>query len=164
MITIHWEGSGIPLGGMVKATGKFVDLLSKLLARNGARTAWLWTHENGENKGGHLHLLAHVPPDLVDAITRLQRSWLRRITGQAYRKRIIRSRPIGGRLGLETGNPALHSVNLDAAMDYVLKGTDEATAILLNMRKQEPGGLIIGKRCGTSQNIGSKARNAAEPN
>lgn len=33
----------------------------------------------------------------------------------------IRSDPIGGRLGLETANPALHAINLEAAPDYVLK-------------------------------------------
>ena len=67
-------------------------------------------------KGGHCHLLAHVPADLVPRLTGLQRGWLRRITGQPYRARVIHSKPIGGRLGLETGNPDLHAINLEAAL------------------------------------------------
>ena len=111
---------------MAKATYHFTDLLTKALARHGSRTAWLWTHENvpgnGDDKGGHCHLLAHVPAALVSIVTALQRGWLRRITGQPYRARVIHSKPIGGRLGLETGNPDLHAVNLEAALAYVLKG------------------------------------------
>ena len=53
MITIHWEAAGVPLSGMVKATGRFTDLLGKLLARHGNLSAWHWLLENGENKGGH---------------------------------------------------------------------------------------------------------------
>ena len=126
MITIHWQAAGVPLAGMAKATGRFTDLMAKAMGRHGSRTAWLWTHENatgnGHDKGGHCHLLAHVPADLVPVITGLQRGWLRRITGQPYRARVIHSKPIGGRLGLESGNPDLHAINLEVALAYVLKG------------------------------------------
>ena len=158
MITVHWESAGVPLLGMAKATGHFLDLLSKALSRHGARTAWIWTHENGDRKGGHCHILAHVPPNLVAVLTGLQRGWLRRITGRAYTARVIASRPVGGQLGLEAGNPPVHAANLSAALAYCLKGIcfqtqAEATAIL-----DQSGGLVIGKRCGNSQNIGPKAR------
>ena len=115
MVTIHWEAAGVPLSGMAKATGRFADLMTKALARHGSSTAWLWTHENGDRKGGHYHLLAHVPAALVSRLTALQRGWLRTITGNPYLSRVIHSKPIGGRLGLETGNPDLHAINLDAA-------------------------------------------------
>lgn len=102
------------------------DLMAKALARHGSATAWLWTHENvpgnGHDKGGHCHLLVHVPADLVPVVTALQRGWLRLISGQPYRARVIHSKPIGGRLGLEAGNPDLYAVNLEAALAYVLKG------------------------------------------
>jgi len=65
MVTIHWEASGVPLFGMAAATGRFIDLLAKLVARHGDCTAWLWTHENGPGKGGHCHLLVNVPAVLV---------------------------------------------------------------------------------------------------
>ena len=158
MITIHWQAAGVALGDMVKATGRFLDLLTKALARHKTKTAWLWTLENGDRKGCHCHLLVHVPAALVSLVTRLQKGWLRRITGNAYRSRVIYSKPIGGRLGLETGNPELHAVNLAHAFGYVLKGADLEAAALFGLARMEAGGRIIGKRCSTSQNIGAKAR------
>ena len=159
MFTVHWQAAGPSLEAMAKATGRFIDLLTRALARKGYRTACAWVHESGDGKGGHLHLLAHVPPMMAKPISRLQIGWLRLITGRAYRKKVIRSDAIGGRLGLETGNPPLHAVNLQVALGYVCKGASQAIlhAAGLN-REHEPGGRIIGKRCGTSQNIGAKAR------
>lgn len=158
MVTIHWQASGVPLDSMAKATGRFVDLLGKALARHGSRTAWLWVHENGDGKGGHCHLLVHVPAALVPVVSRLQKGWLRRITDNPYRKGVIHSKPIGGRLGLEIGNPELHAANAETALAYVLKGASKAAAARFNLQRLEPGGRIVGKRCGTSQNIGPKAR------
>lgn len=158
MITIHWERAGVELTDMVKATGRFVDLLTKTLARHGSCTAWLWTHENGHEKGGHCHLLIHVLPDLVPVVTRLQKRWLRSITGGTYKKRVIHSVPIGGRLGLETTNPELHAENVGGVLHYVLKAVDAKVALSFGFKRLEPGGYVIGKRCGTSQNIGAKAR------
>ncbi len=159
MITVHWQSAGVAVADMVKATGRFLDLLAKALARHGSGTAWLWVHEAGQGKGGHCHILAHVPAALVPVITRLQRGWLRRITGQPYKRRVIHSDPIGGRLGLETGNPALLALNRDNALAYVLKGASAPAAKAFELERLEPGGRCIGKRCGTSQNIGAKARN-----
>lgn len=160
MITIHWQAAGVPLNEMAGATGRFTDLLSKALARHGSATAWIWVHENGDRKGGHCHLLVHVPANLVPVLTKLQRGWLRRITENPYRKRVIHSKPIGGRLGVEVGNAELHMVNLEAAVAYILKGVCPQAALHFGILLLEPGGKIIGKRCGASQNIGQKARNA----
>lgn len=158
MISIHWQTAGVPLAQMAKATGRFTDLMSKCIARHGSRTAWLWVHENGDEKGGHCHLLTHVPVRLVPVVTAAQRRWLKAITGQPYRARTILSRPIGGTLGLEAGNPGLHAANLGAALSYVIKGADGDAAAQFNLTRLEPGGRIIGKRCATSQNIGAAAR------
>lgn len=158
MITIHWQAAGLPLDHMAKATGRFIDLLSKAVARHGGAIAWLWVHENGHGKGGHCHLLAHVPAPLVQRLTTLQKGWLRRITGHPYRARVIRSKPIGGRLGLEDSNSELHAANARAALAYVLKGASPAAAARFSLELLQPGGRIIGKRCSTSQNIGAKRR------
>ena len=148
------------LAGMAKATGRYLDLLTKWLAYHKCRTAWLWVHENGAGKGGHCHLLVHVPAALVTALSGLQKGWLRAITGNRYRKGVIHSKPIGGRLGLEAGNPDLHAINLEAALAYLLKGASPEAASQFGLERLESGGRIIGKRCGTSQNIGAKARKA----
>lgn len=162
MISVHWEAAGVPLAGMAKATGRFTDLLTKALARHGSPTAWVWVHESGDQKGGHCHMLVHVPAALVPLITGLQKRWLRRITSQPYRARVIHSKPIGGRLGLEAGNPGLHAINLAIALAYVLKGASPEAASKFDLERLEPGGRVIGKRCGTSQNIGATARKAKD--
>jgi len=158
MVTIHWMAAGVPLCAMPKATGRFIDLLTKALRRHGSATAWIWVHENGDSKGGHCHLLVHVPAALVQVVTRLQKGWLRRITGQPYRPRVILSKPIGGRLGLELSNPDLHAANLSTVQSYLLKGASEAASARCGLHRLEPGGRVIGKRCGISQNISAKAR------
>ena len=158
MTTIHWEAAGVQPAGMVKATGRFTDLFTRWIARKRHRTAWVVVHENGPGKGAHCHLLVHVPPALVKALTGQQRAWLRRITGQPYRKRVIRSRPVGDLLGLETRNPALHSVNLAEVLGYLVKGADATAAAQHGLLRLDGGGPVIGRRCSTSQNIGAKAR------
>ncbi len=160
MITIHWEAAGIPLDGMAKATGRFIDLMTKLLARKGQQTAWVWVHEGGAGKGGHCHLLAHIPAERVSAMMKKQKGWLRRITGKAYRAKVIHSDPIGGRLGLEWSNPELHAANLATVFGYVLKGAAPDAVAKFGLERLEPGGLVIGKRCSASQNIGPSARKA----
>jgi hypothetical protein len=165
MLTIHWKAAGMPLAGMVKATGRFTDLLTKFLARHGSATTWLWTNENGPGKGWHCHLLVHVPAGLVPGLVKLQRGWLRSITGNPYRASVIVSKPIGGRLGLECGNPELHAVNLQAAFGYVCKGASQAVLDAAGIdRSHEPGGRVLGKRCGTSQNIAATARSRGTAN
>ena len=153
-ITLHWEAAGLRLDDMATATGRFLGLLSKWLGRRGHRTAWIWVHENGGNEGAHCHLLVHVPPDCVGDLTAAQKRWLRKITGGPYRASVVKSVPIGRRLGLEASNPNLHLANLETVTAYVIKQTDTVTTLGFH----QPGGRVIGKRCGTSQNIGAKAR------
>ena len=158
LITIHWQAAGIPLECMAAATGCFIDLLTKALARHGSKTAGLWVHENGHGKGGHCHLLVHVRAADVPIITRLQMGWLRRITAQRYHRRVIRGDPIGRKLGLDTSNPALWAENAATTLGYLLKGIDPDAPVAASLVRLQPGGRVIGKRCGTSQNIGRKAR------
>ncbi len=148
MITIHWKAAGVPLESMAEATGAFVDKLTKWLGRRGTRTAWVWVHENAGGKCWHCHLLIYIPSGCVLGLPAAQKRWLRQITGRPYAAKTIRSAPIGGRIGLERTNPALHQINCEAALEYILKGGS----------RDKPQGLILGKRCSTSQNIGKKAR------
>lgn len=163
MVTIHWEKAGVPLAEMARATGKYIDLVTKALARRGHATAWLWVHENGKDKGGHCHILIHVPASLVGWITGQHKKWIRRISGRPYRDRTIKSVPIGRHLGVEESNLDLFGQNLLSAVGYVLKGADDAAAAQLRLTRQSPEGRVIGRRCSTSQNIGWKARQEWRP-
>jgi hypothetical protein len=161
MITIHWKAAGVPLERIAAATGSFIDSLTRWLLRRGHRTAWLWVHENASDKGWHCHFLAHVPADLVKPLVGAQKRWLRRITGRAYRAKIIRSDPIGRRLRLETGNPELHFQNARAALAYLCKGAPQRVLDAAGIQRQhKPQGLVIGRRCSASQNINRAARDA----
>lgn len=161
MITIHWESAGVPIDKIARATGHFLDLLTKTIDRQGSRTAWIWVHEGGERKGGHCHMLVHVPASIVTKVTKLQMRWLRRVTRRPYRAKVILSRPIGGLLGIHTTNRPLHFANVTAALAYLMKGASNDAAKEFQLDRLEPGGLVIGKRCGTSQNVGPKARRKA---
>lgn len=162
MITIHWEAAGVPLDGMAAATGRFTGLLAKALSWRGHRTAWLWVHEAGDGKGGHCHLLVHVPPHLVPVTERLRRGWLRLITGYQPPNRAIKAEAIGRKRGLESSNPGKWAENANKTVGYILKGVGpaepQAALVAALLGRLEPGGRVIGKRCGTSQNIGRKAR------
>ncbi|MDA9918634.1 hypothetical protein N9D37_01985 [Erythrobacter sp.] len=160
MITIHWESAGVQLFNMPRATGRFIDLLTKALARHGSRTSWVWVHENGHLKGAHCHILAHIPATLVSVVNALQRGWLRAITGKPYKRGVIHSKPIGGRLGLERSNAELHAKNLTAALCYLLKGATPEVCAQHGLSCMEAGGYVLGKRCGISQNVSTKARTA----
>jgi len=153
-ITIDWELGGIPLAGMAKATGRITNLLTEWLRRQGYRTAWIRVHENAGSVGGHCHMLVHVPPTCVAKLVAAQKRWLRSITGGPYLRRAIKSVPIGGLLGLETSNHARYRANLERTVAYLCKGALQPSAA----GWRQPGGRVIGKRCGTSQNIGAKAR------
>ncbi len=156
MVSIHWKAAGVALNGIAKATGSFIDKLTKWLSRRNYKTAWLWVHENTGDKCWHCHILIHIPVPLVAKLPALQKRWLKQITAQPYRKNVIHSAPIGGRLGLEENNPELHFQNRMKALAYVLKG---ATSALPDLGPPIPQGIIFGRRCSTSQNIACKARN-----
>ena len=162
MVTIHWQAAGVPLEGMVRATGRYIDLLTRWLARKGHRTAWIWVLENGHGKGGHCHLLVHVPAPLVRDLVAKAKQWLRAITGKPYRKRVLCSRPIGGWLGIEKSNPESYAANATAALAYLVKGADSEAAAAFGLERLQPGGRIIGRRCSASQNINAKARKAKD--
>lgn len=149
-ITVHWESAGVPDHAAMKATTAFLKYLRDWM---GGSTAYAWARENGEGKGSHLHILAHIPTGRQLSGVRSRR-WIERIAGQPYKRGIIRTRGIAG-----AGEPSgdLYAANLRAVLSYVLKGASEEAAAVLGIGR-EPGGTITGKRCGTSRNIGAKAR------
>lgn len=168
MLTIHWQQAGLVVDDIVKATGRFCDLLAKALGRHRHETAIIWVQENGFRKcggpkGGHIHLLAHIPAAMVKRIDRLKFGWLRSITGQSYTKGVILSRPVGGKLGIEITNELLHFENLSVAVGYLVKGASQMAAAQFGLSRLEAGGVCIGKRCSVSQNIGEAARVASKP-
>jgi hypothetical protein len=157
-LTIHWEAAGIPDCQAATATATFLTLARDWLRKRGGRFAWIFVRENGDGKGSHVHILLHCPSELARACSAMQRRWLRRVTGKPYRARIIRTARIGGTLTAAQTAPAVYAKNLAAVVGYLLKGASPEAARALGLMRVESGGSIIGKRAGTSQNIGRSAR------
>lgn len=160
-MTIHWEAAGVPDCRAAAATAAFLALARDWLRKRGAPFAWVWVRENGDGKGSHVHILLHCRPELARDFAAMQRRWLRRVTGNPYRARIIRTARIGGTLGAAQTAPAVYAENLGAVVAYLLKGASPAAARELGLHRLEAGGRIIGKRAATSQNIGCAARRLA---
>ena len=146
-ITVHWESAGIADSEAMTATTAFF----KAFREWAGATGYIWTRENGDGKGSHLHILAHIPAGKRWRGA-LSRRWLERITGKAYRRNVILTRRIVG-----AGQPesALYRANLGTVLAYTLKGAQPDAAGTLGIA-HEAGGRIIGKRCGTSRNIGKR--------
>ena len=154
-LTIHWERAGVPDDRQATATGAFLTLGRDWLRKRGARFAWSFVRESGDGKGGHAHILMHVPPDLAVDFGRRQRSWIKRVTGRRYRTGTIRTARIGGTLRAAWTAPAVYDVNLGVVVAYLLKGASRAAGEALGVPRLEPGGSVIGKRAGWSENLGA---------
>lgn len=157
--TIHWQQAGVTTN-IQGATLRFLKLAADWLRLRGETLAYIWVRESGDGKGEHVHILLHVPPYLGRAFSSRQRGWLK-ACGASFSKGMIFSRPVGRSLshafvGIRYGEP--YQDHLDAALNYVLKSTSPHAHARLGLPKHEPSGVIIGKRCSTSQNIGRAAR------
>lgn len=145
-IVVHWEAAGLSDREAMNATTAFLKYLREWLR---GQTAYLWTRENGDGKGSHVHILAHIP-DAKKMNGALSRRWVEQCTIRTYRAGAIFSRKIAG---ASQPSEALYAKNLSAVLAYVLKGAEPDAAEALGM-VHEQGGCVIGKRCGTSRNIG----------
>lgn len=148
-ITVHWEAAGVPDSRAMAATTAFLKALRDWL---GGETAYLWARENGDGKGSHVHILAHLPAGQRWHGARGRR-WIERISGKPYTAGVMKTRAIGG-----AGEPGgeLYAANLAAVLAYALKGVEPDVAAAMAI-EHEAGGRIIGKRCGRSRNIGPDA-------
>ncbi len=138
------------------ATGAFLKRLGDAVRASGGRFAYLWVRETGAEKGEHVHILWHGPAGFP-AFGRRVRDWLK-ACGANRAKGVCLTRPVGRTLGGAVTGGDGYSCNLLEVLDYVLKGADAAARESLDVRRHEPGGEIVGKRCGTPANIGRAAR------
>lgn len=145
-ITIHWEAAGLSDREAMQATTAFLKYLREWLRGD---TAYLWVRENGEGKGSHVHILAHVPRGKAMSGVLSQR-WIRRCTGKPYQRDVIHTRKVRGS---DHPDSLLYTENCGIVLSYYLKGAEPSVATALG-RRHKFGGTIIGKRCGTSRNIG----------
>lgn len=150
-VTLHWEKAGV--GDGLSATGRYLKLAGDWARSRGGRLAWVWVREGGWAKGEHVHILMHLAPNLAAGFNRRQRGWLK-ACGAAWRRGVLRTRPIGYSLAHALNGGDDYTANLRETLDYILKGVSAATGERLGIRRCEPSGELVGKRAGISQNIG----------
>lgn len=152
--TIHWQAACVADG--LLATGQFLKRIANLIRSNGGRFACIWIRENGDGKGEHVHVLWHGPSDLPK-LGRWMRATLK-ACGATRRKGVCLTRSLGRTLLQAFTGGTDYAENLDRLLSYVLKGADASARESLNLGRCEPGGELVGKRTGVSENIGQTAR------
>lgn len=154
--TIHYQRAGIAEADAARFIGRLNKLVREYSTRNRGDYAAIWVRESGEGKGGHVHILLHLPARLsLKGRTRL---WVRLAGGKCQRG-VSYIRAVAGRVSAADGGGEHYHHNLDVVRGYLLKGASmEASEALRLERQPIDQGTVLGKRCGWTENIGQGAR------
>lgn len=153
-LTIHWSLTDVGDDPDGRLFAKVREGLNKWLGRQGIAFAAAWARERqsgGQSAVVHCHMLFHLPvkyrsgkrlTQLQGAILRLVRRHGREVTDERAVHLIIWPDPDG---------------------KYLIKGGGPKVWNRFRVRKEHrrSQGIIHGKRCGTTQNIGPAARRRA---
>jgi hypothetical protein len=118
----------------------FIRRELKKIGSPGVAPTFIWTLEN--TCGVHGHWLVHVPPERFHLLCDKLPRWLESVTGGPFDEGCIHIQ--------KAHNPV-------GKAKYILKGADPFWAATYNIRPEDQG-PIVGKRAGTSLNIGKAAR------
>lgn len=153
--TVHYERAGIAEADGARFVGHLLRLASAYARRHGGEMSAVWVRENGDGKGGHVHILLHLPDGLT--LRNRTRRWIER-AGGTYRRGVSRVDPIGRQLCAAQKGDAHYRANLDAALAYLLKGASAEASEELGLARWGEGGKVVGKRCGRTQNVAQVSR------
>jgi hypothetical protein len=150
-LTISWWVAGVP-GRAIDAQREVLQLASKWLAYHDVTPAYVWALEDGPVYRQHSHIVIHVPDHLKTKFRTMVNRWVKRVGGDPHAKGAVK-------MTRDKYNRTDYHKSIRGLVRYILKGTDLRAARLLGIEVDyEKAGFIDGKRCGTSQNIGPKAR------
>jgi hypothetical protein len=160
-VTVHWERAGRKPDQGATATQAFIKSIRDWLHAQGLPFAYIWVRENdfGDGtKGDHVHILLHLPKGKT--LGRLQRRWLKSITGKPYEKGAILTRVIAGHSQAALNAPEHYWVNVCTLAEYVLKGGTKRDLEALGLEgcRWGEGGRVMGQRCGMSRNLSRLVR------
>jgi hypothetical protein len=156
-ITVHWSRAAIKDGDAAHSTGRLVKLASDWVRSQGSSLLWCWVRENDEgdnSKGSHVHILIACPASIP--LGRMWRRWLRKITGQPYRRGRSGRGQSARRSPARSATAPCIEPNLVAVLNYVCKGVHPSYAERLGIPYTEPGGQIIGKRAAICQALSAR--------
>ena len=156
-VTIHWAKLGVADDATAAATGAFLTCARDWLRKRGLPFAYAYSREKSGDNGAHTHILAHLPPGTPWAFQRSKR-WLERICGGPYFAGGIRTHRIRGTGGGRVILPDLYAENLAEVVGYLTKGALPSVAAALALERVKPGGRVVGKRAGWSENVGQRLK------
>jgi len=158
--TVLYERAGIAEHDAARFIGKLLDLVSKQARRAGGILTALWVREMGNVKGGHVHILLHLPAGL-SLRNRTQR-WIE-TAGGTYCPSVSRVKRVRW-TSIKSDNFVSNTRARANAMNvarYLMKSSRIEKGQLMGLEKYGSGGHIVGKRMGSTQNIGKAARKAS---
>jgi hypothetical protein len=148
-LTIHWSGTVAFDDHEGVRFAKVREGLAKVLIRRGIPPAWAWCREcKAHTDVVHCHLLFYLPP--------AYRTGAKLAEVQACLERLV-DRHGDGVLGEFAVKLTIHR---DPDGLYLIKGGNRDVWEKFKIRKEwhQSQGIIYGKRCGTTENIGRAAR------
>jgi len=152
-ITIHFGMNGIADESAAGVISAFLKIINDRCKKAGHEFAATWVRENGEHKGSHVHIFAHIADEFLPLLIRSQCGWLNKASGKKMRGGSLRGKIVRG----YGSNDALMRRNSQNIVNYLLKQSTLVKKSRFGITKADVGSAIIGKRCGTTQNIGRKA-------
>jgi hypothetical protein len=153
--TVDYERAGIADRDGAAFVGKLLALCGRYVRAKGGRFAAVWVREVGRRNGAHVHIAFHLPRGW--RLGYLTRRWIKAAGGK-YRKSVSLIRPIGGSVNCAWTSPDLYRENLERLGNYFTKGGDSTVATELGLELLKPGGEIVGKRWGRTQNLASAVK------
>ena len=151
-LTISWEHAQC-IGWVQEVQGKFLERFSKWTLYHGGVPAYVWSMEKGPVLGYHSHIFCNIPGVLFRPFKRMAPGWIDGEPDQSGATKTFKVTTIKYGAGLRRLN------RLKGVTRYILKATnDETTELFGIIQKPQEGGVVVGKRLGTSQNIGRAAR------
>ena len=151
-LTITWE--------LAQCVGRVQDIQTRFLARyakwicyHGSKPTYVWAIENGPVWGYHSHILIHVPSHLYKNFRKMVPRWIDGEPDQSGHTKTYLPTQVRYGFGISRWN------RLKGVVCYILKGVESEAANLLGIDpRPDKAGIVFGKRCGTSENIGRAAR------
>jgi hypothetical protein len=158
-LTIHWAFSDVGDDPDGKLFAKLREGLDKWARRHGFPLTGIWARERmsrGQAEVVHCHLLFHLPVPYRSGKGR------REVEEAIYRLMARHGRHAGEKRGdgYWADNVIKLVIHDNPDGKYLVKGGGPEVWRLFGVRKdhQRSQGLIHGKRCGTTENIGPSAR------
>ena len=146
---------------------RLFERYQKWASYRGFTAAYTWALERSPKLGLHSHILLHVPPTVAtrhELRHRMFKRWVKEACGR-WNGKMVRGRRISRNLEPVPGEQRMTTMaDLKRRALYQIKDVDPESELaqLLpfgRLRKRDDrGGLIQGKRAGTSRNIGAYAR------